>query len=49
LHFVEQAHIANCDHGLIREGLQQHDLAFGKRSGMSTSNGDRPDWITLMQ
>ena len=49
MHLVEQAHILNCDHGLIGESLQQRDLALGQRSDIGTRNRNRPDWIAFVQ
>src|SRR6516165_4961781 len=49
LHLVEQAYISDCNHGLIGESLQERDLALGERSGISTSNCDRPDRIAFVQ
>ena len=31
LHFLEQANVADGDHGLVGEGLQQADLLVGER------------------
>ena len=37
---IEQAHVLDCDHRLIGEGLQQSDLGVGKWSDVHTRNGD---------
>jgi hypothetical protein len=32
LHLLEEARVFNGDHGLVREGIDELDLAFGERA-----------------
>ena len=47
LHLVEQAHIADRDHRLIGEGLQQRDLLFAEGMHLDAAHDDRADTLAL--
>jgi hypothetical protein len=43
LRFVEQAHVFDCDHRLVGEGLEEDKLAFGEGTGLDPKQGDGAD------
>ena len=45
----EQAHVLDCDDGLVGEGFQQLDVLDRERSGRGTSDGDRSDGVRLVK
>ena len=49
LHLVEQPHVADRDHGLIGEGLQQGDLLVAERMHFGAAKHDRSDALALAQ
>src|SRR5262245_9013644 len=46
---LEEAHILDSDDGLVREGLQQRDLAVRKWPGLRASHHDRPERDTVTE
>src|ERR1700688_2488365 len=49
LHLIEQAHIADSDHGLIGESLQQTDLFVPEGIYFEAAKQNRSDALTLAQ
>ena len=49
LHFLEQPDIAECDHGLIGEGLQQRDLPVAEGVDFGAAQNDRADALAFAQ
>ena len=40
---IEEPHILNRDHGLVSEGLEQHDLLARERASLAAGGGDHSD------
>src|SRR5579883_1973800 len=49
LYFLEQADIAERDHRLIGEGLEQRDLLVAERIDLDTAQHDGPDALPVAQ
>ncbi len=49
LHLLEQTDIADGDHGLVGEGLQQGDLLIAERLHFSAAEHDRANALALAQ
>ena len=47
LHLLEQTDIADGDHGLIGEGLQQGNLFIAERVNFRSAKDDHPDALAL--
>jgi hypothetical protein len=43
LHLFEKARVFNCDHGLVRKGIDELDLAFCEWAHFGASDGDHAD------
>src|SRR6516162_5424530 len=49
LYFVEQPHVLDRDDGLVREGLQQLNLLFGKRLNLLSVDQDRANQRIVLE
>ena len=47
LHFVEQAHVLDCDHRLVCEGGHEIDLALRKRDRLGAPERKRADYFAV--
>src|SRR5262249_49632165 len=45
LHLLEQPRVLDGDHGLVRKGIDELDLAFGERANFGATNDDRSDCL----
>jgi len=48
LHFFEKARVFNRDHGLVGEGVDEFDLAFGEWAHFGAPNGDHPNCLVCV-
>ena len=49
LHLLEQSHVADRNHRLVREGLQQGNLLVAERVHVDAAKHDRPYALALAQ
>src|SRR5262249_55213521 len=48
LHLLEQARVFNGDHGLVGEGIDELDLAFGEWAHFGAPNEDHPNCVACV-
>src|SRR5262252_2678375 len=49
LHLFEKARVFNRDHGLVRKGIDELDLAFGERAHFAAPNYDHANGLACVE
>src|SRR5215467_3100623 len=48
LHLLKKPRVFNRDHGLVRKGIDELDLAFGERAHFAAPNEDHPNCLACV-